>query len=252
MWHDIHQNACSVQTSHQRLTPRSRRGPTASHQARRPRWFILRPSGLASCRRSRLNSNVRRHEVAYAARSGRKLRETAESPRPPRLQGRPCGLYEDSNTVQSSRLSLRRADLVQRILSLISEVQAQDPRCHEPQAELEAATVLLPVASLSGPGVRWLSSAIRSTSQDQARAGAVRPSGEEAQVHGLSGAVPRTGVLGHSSFESGQGLQAAAVPPNPSFEARPNGKPPGPPAAVVYPTSVGPGVLPSVPPQLER
>ena len=40
--------------------------------------------------------------------------------------------------------------------------------------------------------------------------------------------------------------------PNPSFEARPNGKPPGPPAAFVYHAAVGPGVLPSVPPQLKR
>ena len=41
------------------LTLRSRRGPTASHQARQRALFIIPPSGLASCRRSRLNSNVR-------------------------------------------------------------------------------------------------------------------------------------------------------------------------------------------------
>jgi hypothetical protein len=35
--------------------------------------------------------------------------------------------------------------------------------------------------------------------------------------------------------------------PNPSFEARPNGKPPGPPRVVAYPTHVGPGAFPSVP-----
>ena len=40
--------------------------------------------------------------------------------------------------------------------------------------------------------------------------------------------------------------------PNPSFEARPNGKPPGPPAGFVYHPAAGPVVLPSVPPQLER
>ena len=42
------------------------------------------------------------------------------------------------------------------------------------------------------------------------------------------------------------------VRPNPSFEARPNGKPPGPAPGEAYYPSAGPGVLPSVPPQLER
>jgi hypothetical protein len=41
--------------------------------------------------------------------------------------------------------------------------------------------------------------------------------------------------------------------PNPSFEARPNGKPPGPGRwYAVHFHRPGPGVLPSVPPQLER
>ncbi len=40
--------------------------------------------------------------------------------------------------------------------------------------------------------------------------------------------------------------------PNPSVEARPNGKAPGPAPAVVYHASAGPGASPSVPPHLER
>ena len=40
--------------------------------------------------------------------------------------------------------------------------------------------------------------------------------------------------------------------PNPSFEARPNGKPPGPAPGEVYHPSAGPGALPLFPPQLER
>ena len=41
--------------------------------------------------------------------------------------------------------------------------------------------------------------------------------------------------------------------PNPSFEARPNGKPPGPGRwYAVHFHRPGPGVMPSVPPQLER
>ena len=45
------------------LTLRSRRGPTASHQARATgTGCIIRGPGLASCRRSRLTSNVRPHK----------------------------------------------------------------------------------------------------------------------------------------------------------------------------------------------
>ena len=48
---------CSI--AHQRLTPRSRRGPTAGHQARDAVGHIICIAGLVACRRSRLNSNVR-------------------------------------------------------------------------------------------------------------------------------------------------------------------------------------------------
>jgi hypothetical protein len=42
-------------------TLRSRRSPTASHQARATGWRIIRRAGLASRRRSHLTSNVRPH-----------------------------------------------------------------------------------------------------------------------------------------------------------------------------------------------
>ena len=44
------------------LTLRSSGAPTSGCQARRPQWFILRPSGLASCRCRPLSSNVRLHK----------------------------------------------------------------------------------------------------------------------------------------------------------------------------------------------
>ena len=47
-------------------------------------------------------------------------------------------------------------------------------------------------------------------------------------------------------------LQHCASTPNPSFEARPNGRPPGPRRSGAYHLHRGPGGLPSVPPQLER
>lgn len=55
------------------LTPRSRRGPTASHQAREAALVIIRLAGLASCRRPRLTSNVRRHQT-------RRCRDSFRSP----------------------------------------------------------------------------------------------------------------------------------------------------------------------------
>ena len=48
-------------------------------------------------------------------------------------------------------------------------------------------------------------------------------------------------------------LAAAKATPNPSFEARPNGRPPGPGRRyAVHFRQPGPGVLPLVPPQLKR
>ena len=47
-------------------------------------------------------------------------------------------------------------------------------------------------------------------------------------------------------------LQRHKPRPNPSLEARPNGKPPGPLPGCAYHPSSGPGALPSFPPQLER
>jgi len=49
------------------LTHRSRRGPTASHQARLQVRFIILPPGLASRRRSRLTSNVRHQRSTRVA-----------------------------------------------------------------------------------------------------------------------------------------------------------------------------------------
>ena len=50
-----------------RLTPRSRRGPTANRRARLQAWSIILLAGPALCRRSRLNSNVRLHITCNCA-----------------------------------------------------------------------------------------------------------------------------------------------------------------------------------------
>ena len=54
----------AVVRPYRRLTRRSRRGPTASHQARATgTQYIICGPGLASCRRPRLTSNVRPHKT---------------------------------------------------------------------------------------------------------------------------------------------------------------------------------------------
>ena len=64
----LHKAAGSSYRRHRGLTPRSRRGPTASRQARLRVRVIIPPPGLASYRRSRLNSNVRRRNGRHVAR----------------------------------------------------------------------------------------------------------------------------------------------------------------------------------------
>jgi hypothetical protein len=81
------------------LTPRSRRGPTASHQARPAGLRIIRRAGLASSRRSRLNSNVRPRIAAsvYCLNTARPSGLASQTPprraachKPPRS---PCPLW---------------------------------------------------------------------------------------------------------------------------------------------------------------
>jgi len=61
------ENQESVLSRQRGLTRRSRRGPTASHQARATgTQYIICGPGLASCRRPRLTSNVRPHRKRSA------------------------------------------------------------------------------------------------------------------------------------------------------------------------------------------
>ena len=65
-----------------RLTPRSKRGPTANCQARLQVRFIILPPGLALCRRSRLNSNVRpRNNPNPSSNRCQRLTAWTEQPR---------------------------------------------------------------------------------------------------------------------------------------------------------------------------
>ena len=67
-WHIIKTRVVSREPVVPGLTLRSRRGPTASHQARATGTvYIFCGPGLASCRSSRLNSNVRPGMATFAA-----------------------------------------------------------------------------------------------------------------------------------------------------------------------------------------
>ena len=61
------QQAWSASLPRQRLTPRSRRGPTSKRQARAAGGRIFHRTGLAFCCRSRLSSNVRPHKETTVA-----------------------------------------------------------------------------------------------------------------------------------------------------------------------------------------
>jgi len=64
---DCPKDRVAVVWPYRRLTRRSRRGPTASHQARAGgTLYIFTDPGLAACRRPRLTSNVRRRKLCVA------------------------------------------------------------------------------------------------------------------------------------------------------------------------------------------
>ena len=196
-------SACAS-TAQRGLTPRSRRGPTASHQARRLALFIIQPSGLASCRRSRLNSNVR-----------------------PRLEpmvhglitARPSGLASETRPCRAAWHRPAKC-------TFVSQVQL-NLRSYVPHPQLQAV-----------------------------RCGNKRFAGSffsfAAKTHTLRTHGARKGVL--RVYLGGAPCALRIVGgPNPSFEARPNGKPPGPGQwHTVHFYWPGPGVSPSVPPQLKR
>jgi hypothetical protein len=129
------QNATSL-CQRRRLTPRSRRGPTALHLAREPPWYMMRLAGQAQCRRSRLNSNVRRCKDNRATRVPREqpkqpLPETRSKPastcgspafaRPRSPDERPTQLHRFSAFAKKSRAGRVVQACRNRTMSLLGE-----------------------------------------------------------------------------------------------------------------------------------
>jgi len=223
------------------LTPRSRRGPTASHQARATGTvYIFRGPGLASYRWSRLNSNVRPRKTRRAVlQQNQRLPAWTEQPR----RGSPTG---DRASYQSTRYrqSLRPDRKAQR---------------RKARGRNNAGTALEGRATSEHPAA-W--KAIAFTLQST-RSAAVSSSGASAksrvEVARMRAAPPsrarsRNAPCGAPESAKSSQVQAVArrARPNPSFEARPNGVAPGPRSRKAYHRPRGPGATPLVPPQLER
>ena len=129
------------------LTRRSRRGPTASHQARAGgTLYIFTGPGLASCRRSRLNSNVRRQSERLRAFAGLdcSCRKGKPDPRDGRLNCMtPAAVWPD----------------------------------HE--FELEASALLHPASNPGVSGLCWIPPALRTSESHEANSRAVCARGRE-------------------------------------------------------------------------
>ena len=200
------------------LTPRSRRGPTASHQARRAALSIIRTSGLASRRWSRLTSNVRpRREPVHQS--------------PHLLQVVPAVASPASRCGQDSVLLVVGASRRRALPGSQSSEAAASGRGRQSRAPHRIC-----------PG----QSRLKSRLWHSASAGF---NSAASSSHSRSSTL-RSGVP--AFLTPALVSRLANARPNPSVEARPNGKPPSPLVGVVYHPPVGLGVSPSIPPHLER
>ena len=76
--------------------------------------------------------------------------------------------------------------------------------------------------------------------------------GRDSLLYNRQGASSRFAQANCTTLAKARFRGAAQAGPNPSVEARPNGKPPGPRGREAYHVPRGPGALPSVPPHLKR
>ena len=223
------------------LTPRSRRGPTSKPQARAVGWRILHRAGLAFCCRSRLSSNVRHHKkrpVASPAESAaRSAGNKAATARHSREQ--PASLVHLRGSGQQNRAKRYAPCMKERVNFPSSQVSAS-----------RQASVVLGAGLVS----QFLRpAAVRSVAASFCL---VR---DGRQVGGAPAWSARSGLPSFLFTKvscPGGTLHVIAlrhtVLPNPSLEARPNSKTPGPRSGLAQFPPRGPGVLLLVPPQLER
>ena len=209
------------------LTLRSSRAPTAGragHQALglRP---ILRLLSITPHRRCQLNSNVRHH----------KMRCVPSAAQNSRMHSR---LY-------SSHPSLAATGEVSRPRHNLLVAQYRSKNCSKKLRASRAAIVVSETVVL----VQFSKPAASATQEasHHHRAGGGRVTFRAAQAPAPPGSRRENTIASPSSV-----ALSYAVLPNPSLEARPNIKTPGPRSGLAHFPLHGPGVLLLVPPQLER
>ena len=207
------------------LTPRSRRGPTSKRQARAVGWRIFHHAGLAFCCRSRLSSNVRHH----------KMRCVPSAAQNSRMQSRP----------HSSHPSLAATGEVSRLRHNVLVARYRSKDCSK-KLRASRAAIVVPTTADVVQFNKPAASAGQGASHHH-RAGGGRVTFRADQAPASPGSRRENTTASPSSV-----ALSYAVLPNPSLEARPNIKTPGPRSGLAHFPPRGPGVLLSVPPQLER
>ena len=187
-------------------------------------WRIFHHAGLAFCCWPRLSSNVRHHKMRCVSSAALKSRmHSRPHSSPPSLAA----------TGEVSRL--RRNRLVARCRSKNCSKKLRASRA----AIVVPETVVVvqftkPAASAGGFA-------------PSSRAGGGRVTFRAAQAPAPPGSHSENTIASPSSV-----ALSYAVLPNPSLEARPNIKTPGPRSGLAHSPPRGPGILLLVPPQLER
>ena len=225
------------------LTLRSRRGPTALHQAREAPRHIMRLAGLAQHRWSRLNSNVRPREIRRAVlQQNQRLSAWTEQPRRGGSAGDRAPYYSTryGRSVQRDRKAPRQKARGRNNAAPGCESDDWEPPCYIGTPRCVGGHRL--------QSVRWVASGTGASADSQgSRRLECWPRHRRRR-----GVGRRRGGAPETTKASQVQAVARRARPNPSSEARPNGIAPGPRGTKAYHVLRGPGAMPLVPPQLER
>ena len=186
---------------------------------------IFHHAGLAFCCRSRLSSNVRHHKMDCVPSAAQNSR----------MRSRP----------HSSHPRLVAASKVSRLRRNVLFARHCSKNCSR-KLRASRAAVVVPETAVVVQFTKHATSAAQEASHHH-RAGGGSVTFRAAQAPALPGSHRENTIASPSSV-----ALSYAVLPNPSLEARPNIKTPGPRSGLAHFPPRGPGVLLLVPPQLER
>ena len=188
--------------------------------------YIFCIAGLAACRWLPLSSNVRHH----------KMRSVPSAAQNSRMHSRP----------HSSHPSLAATGEVSRLRHNLLVAQYRS-KTYSKKLRASRAAIVVPETVVVIQFTKPVASATQEASPSHS-AGGGKVNFKASHAPARFGSQGRKTVANPSSVAS-----SYAVLPNPSLEARPNGRPPGPGRRyAVHFRQPGPGILPLVPPQLER